>query len=498
MVKAILKKLIKKNILTISLITLMLIKSSFATDLLDVYYQALDNDPVFKGAYSKFLASTEKLPQAWSVLLPKLSLDAMINRNSMFVDSGILQLNQRYNGNQWIVNSSQTVFNMKAWQEVKLASASIKASLASFNNSAQELILRTASAYFKVLLARDTLAFAEAKKLANSRQFNQAKQRFNVGVDAITSVYEAEAAFDQSVSQVIAAKNNLSNENQQLSMITNHIYDYLSPIRNSRMPLVKPEPNNVDEWVSVGLKQNYKLQAAKFNLQAARDNIKSKSAGNWPVFSIQGSVYDSHLDAGPDRSTSAVQVLSDFFIPNQQRKISVSLNMNFPIFQGGLISSQTRQAQYEFQASGQNLERIYREVIISSNVSFNTIIDGISKVKADRQTIVAQTNSLESVSAQYDVGLRTMTDVVLAQRNLFEAQKQLAQDQYGLIKAILELKYRAGTLSINDIEEINSWLDTTRVNAKAPGKNNQLCSAKSMQLLKNLPATSMKKIKTLT
>ncbi len=457
-----------------------------ATDLMDVYHQALENDPKFKSEYSNFLAKSESLPQAWSLLLPKISLDALINRNAQFVSTTSILINQKYNGNEWRLAANQDVFNYQAWKQVEQAGSGVKAALANFNDSAQDLILRTSTAYFEILLAQDTLTFAESKKAANQRQLDQATQRFNVGVDTITSVYEAQAAYDQSTSEVIAAKNNLINKNQQLSKITNNLYDYLSPIRNSKIPLIKPEPNNVDKWVEVGLRQNYLLNSAKYQLQAARDNIKAKSAANWPVFSIKGSIIDTHFDNGPDAVTSTSSFASNILIPNERKISNISLNMSLPIFQGGLVASQTRQAKYEFQVSGQQLEKIYREVIVGSNIAFNTIIDGITKVKADRQTINAQENSLKSVSAQYDVGMRTMTDVVLAQRNLFSAQKQLATDQYHFIKAILNLKYQAGTLSVTDLEEINAWLETTRINNVAPGKNN-MYSLKSQQLLKNLP-----------
>lgn len=465
---------------------LIFAKNIFSSDLMDIYRHALENDPKFKAEYSSFLAKSEKLPQAWSILLPQISFEALINRNSQLVRAGIVRVDERYNGNEWKIAASQDIFNFKAWQQVQQAGAVIKAALATFNNSAQDLILRTASAYFDVLLAEDTLTFAESKKEANKRQFDQATQRFKVGVDAITSVYEAQSAYNQSVSEVIAAKNNLINKNQSLSKITNHIYEYISPIKNRRIPLITPEPNNVDKWVEVGLKQNYLLNAAKFDLQAARDNIKSKSAGNWPVFSIKSSIIDTHLDSNQGSRFSLNSLAGDILVPNERRITTVSLGMSLPIFQGGLVASQTRQAKYEFQTSGQNLEKAYRSVIVDSNIAFNTIIDGISKVKADRKTIISQENSLKSVSAQYDVGLRTMTDVVLAQRNLFRAQKQLASDQYYLMKAILKLKYQAGTLNVNDLEEINSWLDTTKINAIAHS-NNAAYSEKSRQLLKNLP-----------
>jgi outer membrane protein len=463
-----------KKMLLYGLLSLGFMPQLYATDLMDVYHQSLDNDPAFKAAYSNFLAQSEALPQAWAALLPQLSLNALAGRNSQTVDTGIFVVQQTYNGNQWKVSASQAVFNYQAWSQVQQAKASVKGALATFNNAAQDLILRTADTYFNLLFAKDTLSFAEVKLRANKRQLDQAQQRFNVGLDPITYVYEAQAAYDQSTAQVISAKNNLANQNQNLSKLTNHTYDHVSGLRNSSIPLITPEPNNADEWVSTGIKQNFNLNAAKYSLEAARSNIKAKTAGNWPVFSIQGNTTETHYETPPpvvasgSIASAGTAIVNNIFVPRRQALSNVAITMSFPIFQGGLVASQTRQAQYNFQTSSEQLEKIYRDVVVNSRIAFNTIIDGISKVKADRQTVHSQQNSLNSVQAQYEVGTRTMTDVVTAQQHLFEAQEQLAQDQYHLINAILYLKYLSGTLNVNDLEEVNAWLDTTRLNGLPP------------------------------
>ncbi|RUQ91604.1 hypothetical protein ELY11_05565 [Legionella septentrionalis] len=437
-----------------------------ATDLMDVYRHALENDPTFKSAYSTFMANSEVLPQAQAALLPQLGANAQSSRNVIRVRAGGFSTEQTYNSNQWQLTASQAIFNYQSWALVQQAKASVKAAHATFNDAAQDLILRTARAYFEVLFARDTLNFAEAKLRANKRQLEQAQQRFNVGLDAITSVYEAQAAYDQSVAEVIAARNNQINQNENLSKLTNHVYEYLVPLRNSEIPLIKPEPNDANEWVSAGLKQNYKLLAAKFSMQASRENIKAQTAGNWPTFALQGNTGKTHNSGGA----------SNFFVPSSQASSNVAIAMNFPFYQGGLVESQTRQAQYNFQASSERMEMAYRDVVTNSQIAFNTINEGISKVKADRQTVISQQNSLESTEAQFQVGTRTMVDVVNAQQRLFEAQEQLASDQYRLINAILNLKYLAGSLNVSDLEEVNSWLATTRIDALAPAKKS--CATK--------------------
>lgn len=430
----------------------------FATDLMDIYKQSLENDTQFKQAYDTYMSNVEAVPQARAALFPQIGINSLAGRNLQYVKPINLGGDMTFDSTQWQVTASQAIFNYQAWAQLKQAKASAKAAQAVFNDAAQNLILRTAKAYFDLLLAKDTLNFAEAKKRANKRQLDQASQRYNVGLDTITSVYEAKAAYDQSIATVISARNNQINQSENLRKLTNHVYDTIAPLKNSKIPLIKPEPQDVNEWIDTGLKQNYNLLSAKYSLEASKENVKSISAGNWPVFSIQSNATQTHNNVDS----------SSFFVPTKQTQAGVSLAMNFPIFQGGLVQSQTRQAQYNYQATSEQFEQAYRNVEVNSRIAFNTINDGISKVKADRQTIVSITNSLESTEAQFEVGTRTMVDVVNAQQRLFEAQEQLANDQYNLINSILTLKYLAGSLNVNDLELINSWLATTRINGFAP------------------------------
>ncbi len=440
-------------------ILLLIIGSlTYAADLMDIYHQALKNDPTFKAAYSTFLSQAESIPQAQSALLPQVTLNGQKSFNQMTTRMSRVGGTENYTGQQIGANASQALFDLQAWNNVQKAKASVKAAQAQFNNAAQTLILSVTQAYLDALLAKNTLTFSEAKKRANKRELDQAQERFNVGIDTITSVYEAKAAYDQSIAEVIAARNNQINRNENLRKLTNYSYEYLSPLRNETVPLITPEPNNVDDWISTGLKQNYNLFAAKFNLQAARENIKAQSTGNWPTLALQGS---------STRTTNAATI-NNILIPQEQIQSTVALAVNFPIYQGGLIEANTRQAKFDFQTSSEQLEQAYRNVIVNSRIAFNTIIDGASKVKADRKTVISADNKLGSTWAQYQAGMRTMVDVTRAQEDLFQSQVQLASDQYQFIMSILNLKYLAGSLNVADIEEVNSWLDTTRVNGVIP------------------------------
>lgn len=448
-----------KRLLLCGILTLFSLSSALASDLLDIYSEALENDPVFKIAYSSYMSSTENIPQARAALYPQLTLNAQAGRAYEDFLTNQTLANAYYGVNQWQVTASQAVFNYKAWALVQKAKASVKANQATFNDAAQNLILRTAAAYFNVLLSEDALQFSEAKLRANKRQLDQAKQRLEVGLDTITSFYEAQAAYDQSISEVIGAKNNRLNQKENLRQLTNHIYEAVSPLRNSAIPLIKLEPVRVEEWVDTGLKQNYSLLAAKYNLQQSRENMKALSAGGWPSLAIQGNANQVH---------NQLEERPNIVLPARTSNANVVLALNFPVFQGGLVQAQTRQAQYDFQTSSQQLEQNYRNTVVSSRIAFNNIVDGNSKVKADRQSIISAKNSLESTEAQFQAGTRTMVDVVNAQQNLFQVQLQLATDQYNLINALLRLKYLAGTLNVADLEQVNAWLATTRINKRTP------------------------------
>ena len=352
--------------------TLGLSAHSYAADLMDIYQQALENDTIFKNAYDTYMANAEAIPQARSALLPQVNLSGKAGRNVLHLNDGVFTVSdQYYNSTMWQLTASQELFNYKYWAQVRQAKAYVKAAQATFNDAAQDLILRTAKAYFDVLYAQDTLDFAEAKKRANKRQYDQAQQRFQVGLDAITSVYEAKAAYDQSIATVIASQNNKENQYENLRKLTNHVYEALAPLRDSKIPLIKPEPNNVDKWVDTGLKQNYKLFAAKYNLEVSRENMKALSAGNWPTIALQGTKTQTHNQVNAHNNNP--------LLPENQTQANIALALNFPVFQGGLVLSQTRQAKHQFQASSEQVEQVYRNVLVNSRIAFNTITDGISK-----------------------------------------------------------------------------------------------------------------------
>lgn len=444
---------------------------ALATDLVEVYYEALENDPLFKKAYTTFMAESQSIPQAMSALLPQLSLDAMSTRTYTEVLSGpSLDVNKTYGQNKFIVNASQSIFNMKLWSLLEQSRANVRASLANFNDQAQTLILRTSQAYFDILLAQDNLHTIETQLKAQKRQLLQTQERFNVGLDPITTVLQAKAAYDQIYALLFGARNNLIIAQQNLAKLTGQTYDSIAPLRRKSISLVYPEPRKPEAWVSTSLKQNYKLNAAKFYLEASRQNIKLQASGHLPFFTLFGNftqVDNNVIPTGPVRPL-ANNFFNDIFVPQRTRAGNFGVQASLPIFQGGLVVAKTKEAEFEFQSYSNQLEYVKRDVIVNTQITFSNTINLIEKIKADRQTLISEKASLESIAAQYQAGTRTITDVLFAQQQFVQTQLQYNNDQYSLITQLLQLKYLAGSLNIKDLEEINSWLRTRQLHQLSP------------------------------
>ena len=328
---------------------------------------------------------------------------------------------------------------------MQVAKAQVKAAAATYAAAAQDLMLRTASAYFDVLQAEDTLRYTEAEKAATARELDQAQQRYQVGLDAITDVYNAQASYDAILAREIANKNDILNAREKLREITGVYYENLATLKPN-MPLLTPVPNNINTWVNAAVMQNITLQGANYTVIAARENIRVNFAGHMPILDAIASY---------QRSKPSNQV---FIAPSNSESEQGGLQLSLPIYQGGLVTAQTQQAKYDYQKSIADREDIYRQVYVNTRQSFNNIIAGISKIKADRQTIISNQSSVDSTEAALQVGTRTIVDLLNAQQNLFAAESILSQDQYAYLINTLNLKSLAGTLSAIDLMKINRLL----------------------------------------
>ena len=427
----------KKTLLTLLLTTL--VGSASGENLLQVYELALENDPQLRAARANRDATFEAKPQAQALLRPTVSFAGSATHIESDVQGGS---DSSHNNRQLNLSLSQPVYHRDFWIQQEQADKRVAQAEVQYAAEEQELMFRVSQAYFDVLSAQDQLEFAKSQTAAFARQLDQSKQRFEVGLIAITDVHEGQAAFDQSRADLILAENNLDNAWESLIEITKVPVSELSPVIDE-LPLNPPSPENPDSWGEAAQQQNLFLQAALYGAQIARDNIEINRSGHYPTVDLVG----TH---SIDRNSSSASVDTD--------TTSVGLQLNVPLYTGGSISSRVRQARFEFEAAQEDLDQQRRSVNRQVRNAYRGVIAGISSVEALKASTISAQSALEATQAGFEVGTRTMVDVLNAQRDLFQAKSNFATSRYNYVLSGLELKQATGILSPEDLEQVNSWL----------------------------------------
>jgi len=439
--------------------------------LIDIYEDALINDPRLKEAYANKQAIVESKPQALSLLLPKLTAsstfsDSDTDGNNTFqrrifdpvtgdllaVTTDNTQFVQETDSFQWEVTLQQSIIDASAWMNLKKANKIVAQAEVDYLSAEQDLMVRVCNAYFDVLGAQDTLESEQAARAAIEKQLDQSRKRYEVGIIAITDIQEAQAAFDQSIASEILAKRNLATTKELLREITDSYPEELQK-PGVNMPLIVPNPQSESEWVNTALQQNLNLLSAQVGTEIGRGEVNIQKSGHYPTLGLQASKRDT--DNNSLRSDSGSP-----FSPADTENISegIGLQLNIPIYSGGQTSSRVRQAVAQHRSAKEKLERIARETTRKARDAYLGIISGIATVKALEQSVKSSTTALQATEAGYDVGTRTTVDVLEARRRLYSAQTNLAISKYDYLKNIIRLKQAAGTLSKEDLIQINNWL----------------------------------------
>lgn len=427
-----------------------------ADSLLEVYQQALANDPVVNRAKAQRDAAYKGIPLSRASLLPQISGNIQQSYSSAERTNTTPGLpNASFDidssSTSWGLSLQMSLYDHSRWLGLSQAELSAEQSDANYAAALQQLIVRTVTAYLDVLRAQDNLDFVRAEKRAIERQLEQTKQRFEVGLTAITDVHEAQANYDNTVAQEIVAENRIELAREALRVITGKYHDRLDILDTERFAASPPSPKVVTDWLEIAEEANLTLLAQRLAMDVAKMNIDIATAGHYPTLGLSASY-------GSSKSTSKSPALKSDTNPSGEIKTpyqdsqSIGLTLSVPIYQGGQVSAQTDQARAQFVSAGQDLELAHRQTIQSVRSSFNDVNASISTIRALEQAVVSAESALKATEAGFDVGTRTIVDVLNSTRNLFNARANLAGARYDFIQAMVTLKQAAGNLKAEDIE----------------------------------------------
>ncbi len=413
-------------------------------DLMEIYRMAAENDPELRAAAASRAAVAEELRQSEALYGPSVSLGASYTRNRDESKGGFFSSPPIYYTNKGIsLNLSQAIYRKDLLSQKAQSEARLRQAEAQFAAAEQALALKAAERYFNVLAAQDNLEFALAEKEAISRQLEQTKQRFEVGLIAITDVHESQAAHDMAVAAEISAQNNLAMAHEALREVTGHITADVAPL-SERIELISPEPADVEQWIERALESNLGIVAARAGVEAAHQQLELARAGRSPNLDLVAS--HNYADTG------------GLFGDRTSNSTVVGLQLSLPLYQGGGISARIRQARHGLEQAREELEKSRRQVQRATSDAYLTVLATISQVKALEQAVVSSTSALEATEAGYEVGTRTTVDVLNVRRNLYRAQRDYARARYDYILSTLRLKQAAGILGEEDLRRINGWL----------------------------------------
>ena len=427
-------------------ISLSLSLPAQAENLLEVYKIAVDNDPTYLAAYADYQAVRESKQQSLAPLLPNLNLAADYQDISQEYTTASSTSPIDYTEYNYSLNLSQAIFRYDDWVGLRQANIQVAQAEANFSNARQALILRVTERYLEVLAAGDNLTFAKSEKKAIGEQLHQTKQRFEVGLSAITDVHEAQARYDQAVAQNIEAENLLANTKENLREVTGQYYEHLSVLKE-KTPLVTPKPANIDAWLDIAKERSLSLIVAEKQMQIAQEDVSRNRAGHYPTLDLVASYSYSDSDGG--------------LVFDEGREVDdarVGLQLNLPIYEGGRVSSQTQESAYRYQQAKDLYEQQRRATERETRSSYLNVLANISSVRAFRQALTSSRTALEATEAGYEVGTRTAVDVLNSRRELFRSERDYARSRYTYILETLRLKAAVGTLTEQEVAAINNWL----------------------------------------
>lgn len=450
-----------KKSLTSLLVGVVLASTSnslYAENLAEAYQLALQADPTVQKAQAQAMAQKEGIDQAMAALLPQIAAygtykNTQGDSQQVNNDFTTIDLSYQFDNSQYGANLTMQLYHHDSWLRMSNAKKAAHQSDLNYRLAKQDLIVRVTKAYFDVLSAKDDLEFAKAEQKAIERQLEQTKQRFAVGLTAITDVHEAQAQFDNAEASVIKAENKVFNNEEALRTITNRYPHNLKTLDTGTFSTSTPMPNSADEWQQIAETKSLELITQKVAVDIAKENINIAQSGHYPTLDLNGNVGKARRLQNFTTDFGSLDITEPFFYSQ-----SVGVTLTVPIYSGGATSSKVRQAQQNYVAASQDLALAHRNVVRNTRNAFNNVRASIAGIRALNQSVISAQSALKATEAGFEVGTRTIVDVLNSTRNLYNAKRNLSSTRYDYIQAILQLKRAGGMISIQDITDINKGL----------------------------------------
>jgi len=440
---------------------------SYGDDLLSILQLALENDPTLRQAEASYRENRESMIQSRASLLPSAGFNANTTRltsgptDSSYRDftdpsTGVTQtvriddhsFRPGINNHGWTMGLNQSVLNLANWYNFQSAKARDKAAAVNLAAQEQDLIMRVASAYFDVLRAIDMLDTNVQEEEAALRSLEQTRQREEVGLVAITDVFDSQAAYDLAQNTTILQQDLLQSRYEALEAITGTAHPSIEVLRDD-FPIVQVE-GSLGEWENEAENHSLNIAAAEYNLEASRKNLKARKADHLPTIDFSGGF--NHNVSAPIVN-QGIQIGGGAF-----DRTSLALTLTIPIYSGGAVSSRRRAAEYNVISAQESLNLTERQLTQNIRNAYRRVNTDVLVIGQRQQSITSAQSALDATELGAEVGTRNIVEVLRARENLYRALRQYADARYNYVLDSLVLRQVAGILTPQDIIDLNEWL----------------------------------------
>jgi protease secretion system outer membrane protein len=421
----------------------------WALDLSQAYQAAFERDATIRGARSAAEVRRERLPQARAQLLPNVSLTANRFKNDLESTSPVLGRDVTSNEEYFSANQTLTIrqplYRKQQWADYRQAEAVVAEANANLQKEVQLLSVRVGGAFFEALLAEDQLQLVQAQKAAYTTQLDAARKRFTAGAGTRTDIDEAQARLDMTVAQELELRQAVDLARRQLQVLIDQPVGRLSTLDAAKLQLIPPDPARLEDWTQRAEDNSPELRSLQAQRDAARQEIEKAKAGHHPT-----------LDAVAQYSRSQSDNINR--INSRYNTKAIGLQLSVPLYSGGYVSSQVRQALADLERIEQGLEATRRDLGVRIHREYRGVTEGILKVRALEQAVRSAQQVVVSSRRSFEAGSRTLVDILNAEEQQATALRDLSQARYVYLISRVRLNALAGGENTRVIDEINGWL----------------------------------------
>ena len=422
-----------------------------ALDLVQAWRQALESDPQLRAARAQTLADRERLPQARSRLLPVLSAQVSRHRNQLESEGPdtlgrSVSSDSSYTSRGEVLSLRQPLYRKAAWIQLQQAAHVVAAAEARLAAETQGLLERLGKAYFETLLAQDQIDVIGQQRRAYTAQLDAARSSLSAGAGTRTDIDEAQARLDLAQAEELGLRQALDLARRELQALTGQPATDLALLDPERLR-VDPNSGDLVQLTQRAEAASAQMQALREQVEAGRKDIDIARAGHSPT-----------LDAVAQYSRSDSENVTR--LANTYRHWQVGLVLNIPLYQGGLVDSQVREAVARLERAENQLEGLRRELGVRVHREFRVVTEGVLRIRALEQAVRSGEQLVTSNERSFAAGFRTRLDILNAQGQLAAARRDLAQARYLYLTSKLRLGALTGIAPDTLISELNRTLRT--------------------------------------